>query len=213
MTAIQQSSIPSHHTIDDTGQHSGNSGGGAEHDKKTMDNSAGVLNSSTVNISFQATMRLQAYQEQRALLSTSQELKQESHQLRDGQLFVEGNNPSDLNPSMESDRTSESAIEAQNVSNSASLKTVFPQKIESMLNEVQDNLVQSNEPGYRHLVNLLQNHQDRIEDNQQLEDIMRKEQFYLGRRKAFMSHNDFQSYSQVLNQFTHIVERQQYAFS
>ena len=75
MTAIQQSSISSRHSIDDTGQHSGsNNGGGAEHGRETMDNSAGVYNSSTVNISFQATMRLQAYQEQRALLTTKHEM-------------------------------------------------------------------------------------------------------------------------------------------
>ena len=214
MTAIQQSPVANRHSIDDRGQHSGqNNGAGVEHDNDAMDNSTGNPGSSTVNISFQATMRLRAYQEQKTL-SSNQQGTDPANSVSGTLEHPDNNVPlrntvalSITETEQQSDGTVNDLTESDVLTNRP-----FPISIDRMLSEVQDNLVQRNEPGYRHLLNLLENNGAAIEDNQQLQEIMRREQFYLGRRRPFMNNSDFQSYSQVLNQFSNIVERQQYAY-
>lgn len=215
MTAIHQSPISNNHSIDERGQHSGHrNGASAEHGNDAMDNSTENPGSSTVNISFQATMRLRAYQETRMHLSANQEMGSLNHheaEIKKQQGLDKLNAQANEREQGQTEQTVSSALQSQTGSNGNNLNE-FPLSIENMLSEVQDNLVQKSEPGYRHLVNLLQNHGTTIEDSQQLQEIMRKEQFYLGRRRAFMNNSDYQSYSQVLNQFSNIVERQQYSF-
>ena len=215
MTAINQSPVANHHSIDDRGQHSGQkNGAGAGHGNDAMDNSTGNPGSSTVNISFQATMRLRAYLEQRTLLLSNQQGIDQSHPVS-GVLEHSDNNVSTRNTAALSitEAEQQSDVTVNDLPRPDVLKSrPFPNSIDRMLSEVQDNLVQHNEPGYRHLLNLLENNSAAIEDTQQLQEIMRREQFYLGRRKPFMNNADYQSYSQVLNQFSNIVERQQYAY-
>lgn len=175
MTIIHQGSVSGRQSVDDT---SHQAGGGYEGDI----NSTQSLNSGTVNISFQAELRLRAFQEQRK---------------------------SQMNPTVAdynsiSDRGPEVAEKQHDDSG-------FSQRISNMLSEVQNNIVQTGDSGYQYLVNVLHNNKETTEDQQQLQEIMRKEQFFLTRRRPFMQNSDFQSYSQVLNQFSNIVERQQYS--
>ena len=77
-----------------------------------------------------------------------------------------------------------------------------------MLSEIEQNLVQTTEPGYKHLRNLLSNQSNTLSEPEQLQEIIRREKYFLGRRKAFMDSSEFQSYSQVLNQFSNILQRE-----
>lgn len=195
MTAIQQNPVSSHHSIDDAGHPSGNRNeGGAGNGRQATNNSTGIPGPSTVNISYHAVLRLRAFQEQKETpLSLS----------LDGQYGL--SEQSGVQGSVSINSETHSDISKRKANDS------FPQYIENMLLEVQENIVHRNEPGYQHLVNLLNNYGDTIEDQQQLQEVMRKEQFMLSRRKPFMGNSDFQSYSQVLNQFTNIIDRQQYS--
>jgi t-SNARE complex subunit (syntaxin) len=87
----------------------------------------------------------------------------------------------------------------------------FSNKINQILSEVEQNIVQTSEPGYQYLVNMLNNYQPDVENPEQLQEIVRKEEFYLSRRKPFMESAEFQSHSQVLSQFSNIISRQQYS--
>lgn len=217
MTAIHQPPISSHHSIDDAGHHSGNRNeGGAGHGRQATDNSTGGPGSSTVNISFQATMRLRAYQEQHSVQPTSEPgtFNAQNYALKEGIIQPDSSTLSTLKTNgaghPDAQSMDSSSVHGNSVGTDFSNFSQFPQPVDAMLSEVQSNLVHHNEPGYQHLVNLLNNYGSAIEEPQQLQDIMRREQFYLGRRKAFMNNSDFQSYSQVLNQFSNIVERQLY---
>ena len=175
MTIIHQDSVSGRQSVDDT---SHQAAAGYEGDI----NSTQGLHSSTINISFQAELRLRAFQEQRK-----------------SQI-----NPAVVDYNSMSDRVSEVAEKQHDDSG-------FSRRISNMLLEVQNNIVQIGDSGYQYLVNVLQNNKETVEDQQQLQEIMRKEQFFLSRRKPFMQNSDFQSYSQVLCQFSNIVERQQYS--
>ncbi|MCU7800149.1 MAG: hypothetical protein KZQ70_08385 [gamma proteobacterium symbiont of Lucinoma myriamae] len=173
------------------------------HGRQILDDSAHDSTSGTVNISFHAHMRLRAYQEQKTQLITNAE-----------SIPVQGLLASDA---AQRDRVSE---QNSNVINNSfnepsnllknSNKAGFSEQMTNMLSEVENNIVQTAEPGYRYLVNMLNNYKSTVEDPRQLQEIMRKEEFYLSRRKPFMESADFQSYSQVLSQFSNIIERQQY---
>ena len=217
MTAIHQNSISSHHSIDDAGHHSGNRNeGGAGHGRQATNNSTGESGSSTVNISYQAVLRLRAFQEHKEA-PINQSLEQ--YETESGVNNNIGAANDKMEPSQNYSVTEKPILGdsvALNVESHAAIsqkinETGFPPFIDNMLLEVQDNIVQPNEPGYQHLLNLLNNYGDTIADQQQLQEVMRKEQFFLGRRKPFMDSSDFHSYSQVLNQFANIVERQQYS--
>jgi len=194
MTAIHQNSISNHHSIDDASHQSANgNGAGNGRDKQSQDNNAQNVNASTVNISFHAELQLRAYQEQRkAVMDTVQ--------------------PGSAIVSSENVNNSLNALPERQVdiSNNEENAQSFPKNITTMLSEIQNNIVQKSHPGYQYLVNVLNNNRMIAEDPQQLQEVMRKEQFFLSRRKPFMQNADYQSYSQVLSQFSNIVERQQY---
>lgn len=193
MTAIQQNPVAVHHNIDDASSHSGSSNGrGTGRDRQTMSDSARDTGSSTINISYSAELRLRAYQEQRSQ-SLSQTLTEP------GQAAITDSHTLSENKTV----TVQSDVAGNN--------SGFPQRIEVMLSEVEDNIVQASEPGYRYLVNVLSNHIDRVGEQSQLQELMRREQYFLTRRKPFMDSSDFQSYSQVLGQFSNILERQQHS--
>lgn len=188
-----QNAISNNHSIDDKSHHTG-SENGTGHDKRTENNSTQDINSSTVNIPFNAELRLRAYQEQRKLIELTQ-----------SETVI-----SDLgNKALAIDNSIENQTEMI-IKNDEDFYN-FPQNINYMLIKVQNNIVQKSDLEYQYLVNVLNNNKNTVEDPQQLQEIMRKEQFYLTRRKPFMQNSEFQSYSQVLNQFSNIVECQQYA--
>ena len=190
MTEIHHNSVVAHHSVDDASRHSENSliGNGTTHGRQTLNDSTRGLLTGTINISFNAHMRLRAYQEQ-----------------PNRDVMTSLNPPVEVLPSVTADTISPD-IEVH-----GSEASGFSDRISGMLSEVHKNIVQASEPGYRYLVNMLNNYQTKVEDPQQLQEIMRKEEFYLTRRKPFMGSADFHSYSQVLNQFSNIVERQQYS--
>ena len=195
MTAIHQNTISNNHSIgEQSHQSSKGNEKGHKREGSAENNSTQSVQSSTVNISFNAELRLRAYQEQRKLVEPNQSeaiaLNSEIKAL-----------------SIESTVEKSMGMMRENDGNS----NVFSQNINYMLDEVQNNIVKKSEPGYQYLVNVLNNNKNTVEDPQQLQEIMRKEQFYLSRRKPFMPNSDFQSYSQVLSQFSNIVGRQQYA--
>ncbi|MCU7837396.1 MAG: hypothetical protein KZQ83_19420 [gamma proteobacterium symbiont of Taylorina sp.] len=192
MTAIHQNSISNHHSIDDASHQSGN-GGDADRGRQAENSGTQEINSSTVNISFHAELRLRAYQEQRKVImeSTSQQPELEKNHLKD--------------------KTALPEKQVESISKNDEDSYPFSLGISNMLSEIQKNIVQKSDPGYQYLVNVLNNNKSTVEDPQQLQEIMRKEQFFLSRRKPFMQNSDFQSYSQVLSQFSNIIERQQYA--
>ena len=196
MTTIHQNSISNSHSIDDKSHQStgGNEKRGEHHSKQIEESSVQGVYASTVNISFNAELRLRAYQEQRKLVEPNNNGAERVHS--EGIELSNDNNP-------------EKQIELV-VQNEEKVLD-FPQNVNHMLTEVQNNIVKESDSGYQYLVNVLNNNKATVEDPKQLQEIMRKEQFFLSRRKPFMQNSDFQSYSQVLSQFSNIVERQQYA--
>ena len=193
MTSIHQNSIANKHSIDD--QTRQNNANNERREGQTEEGrSSNGISSATVNISFNAELRLKAYQEQRKIVEPMPNELAAVHSEK-------------ISLSLET--TADKQIEQMIQTDSEGYE--FSQNINHMLSEVQNNIVKKSDPGYQYLVNMLNNHMNTVEDPQQLQEIMRKEQFYLTRRKPFMQNSDFQSYSQVLNQFTNIVERQQYA--
>lgn len=196
MTTIHQNSIYNNHSIDDKNHQSAgdNERSVERRSKQIEENSTQGVYASTVNISFNAELRLRAYQEQRKLVEPNNNGAERVHS--EGIELSNDNNP-------------EKQIELV-VQNEEKVLD-FPQNVNHMLTEVQNNIVKESDPGYQYLVNVLNNNKVTVEDPQQLQEIMRKEQFFLSRRKPFMQNSDFQSYSQVLSQFSNIVERQQYA--
>lgn len=218
MTEIHQNSLASHHSVDEASRHSGdtNPGNGA-HGRQLLDDSTRDLKyeatSGSVNISFNAHMRLRAYEDQKTQSISEKgvmaQLNSSMDSLSDGIA-----NQSSNNMDIDSLNKDSGAIKSDNENATLLNKSVrsdFSERISGMLSEVHNNIVQDSEPGYRYLVNMLNNYRSTVEDPQELQEIMRKEEFYLTRRKPFMDSADFQSYSQVLNQFSNIVERQQYA--
>ncbi len=229
MSIIHQNSVPGHHSVDDAAHRQG-SGDERETGRERQAAESGTqgLYSSTVTISFQAELRLRAFQEQRKLqmnpaAADSESISNKKIQSQNrtssfnsipgitsepigksndvSSTFLEGQLGGQLEGQLEGQRVLE-----QHKDNSA-----FSQRINNMLSEVQNNIVQAGDSGYQYLVNVLHNNKETVEDQRQLQEIMRKEQFFLTRRKPFMQNSDFQSYSQVLNQFSTIVERQQYS--
>lgn len=196
MTTIHQNSISNNHSIDDKNHQSAgdNERSVERRSKQIEENSTQGVYASTVNISFNAELRLRAYQEQRKLVEPNNNGAERVHS--EG---IELSN--DNNPEKQIDLVVQNEEKVLN----------FPQNVNHMLTEVQNNIVKESDPGYQYLVNVLNNNKVTVEDPQQLQEIMRKEQFFLSRRKPFMQNSDFQSYSQVLSQFSNIVERQQYA--
>ena len=221
MTEIHQNSLASHHSVDEASRHSvdTNSGNGA-HGRQLLDDSTRDLKyeatSGSVNISFNAHMRLRAYQDQKTQSISEKgvmtQLNSSIDDFPDG-IANQGSNTMDfdsLNKDSDTIKSDKTIIENDALLNK-SIISDFSERISGMLSEVHNNIVQDSEPGYRYLVNMLNNYRSTVEDPQELQEIMRKEEFYLTRRKPFMDSADFQSYSQVLNQFSNIVERQQYA--
>jgi hypothetical protein len=192
MTIIHQDSVSDRHSVDDT---SHQAAAGYEGDI----NSTQGLHSSTINISFQAELRLRAFQEKRKsqINPAAAELELNSNKkIQSGNINSSFDSMAGIVPEIAQKQHSDSG---------------FSRRISNMLLEVQNNIVQSGDSGYQYLVNVLQNNKETVEDQRQLQEIMRKEQFFLTRRKPFMQNSDFQSYSQVLSQFSNIVERQQYS--
>ena len=221
MTEINQNSLASHHSVDEVSRHSGdtNPGNGA-HGRQLLDDSTRDLKyeatSGSVNISFNAHMRLRAYQDQKTQSISEKGVMTQLNSSMDSLSDGIANQSSDT-MDFDSLNKDSDTIKSDNKNNenaallNKSLISDFSQRISGMLSEVHNNIVQDSEPGYRYLVNMLNNYRSTVEDPQELQEIMRKEEFYLTRRKPFMDSADFQSYSQVLNQFSNIVERQQYA--
>lgn len=214
MSEIQQNSLASHHSVDETARHPGDNRGVGVNGRQLLDDSSDNSISGSVNISFNAHMRLQAYQDQNVQSIVAQDdplaLKLTANALSD-------TTPNQSSDNVDSERVDDSKLVDDNAENenpavlNQSDKPDFSKQITGMLTEVENNIVQASEPGYRYLVNMLSNYQTTVEDPQQLQEIMRKEEFYLTRRRPFMDSAEFQSYSQVLNQFSNIVARQQYA--
>ena len=194
MTAIHQNSISNRHSIDEHKHQSGHEHERGQDHSGQYDEGTPRVNSSTVTISFNAELRLRAYQEQRKVVEPAHNDNNSAH--------LESINVS-------GDKLSEQAMML--IDHSDEPDHNFSQNINHMLSEVENNIVQKTDPGYQYLVNVLNNNKEIARDPQQLQEIMRKEQFFLSRRKPFMQNSDFQSYSQVLNQFSNIVERQQYS--
>ncbi len=185
MTAIQQNLITGNQTR-------GRTEGEPSHARlQAINNSAGEPGSSTVNISWQAVMRLSAFEQQKI---------QDKNRVADR---TENSKPEITQKSERSVLTEQvqSTITEGNLS-------AFPGNIAGMLSEIEQNLVQTTEPGYKHLRNLLSNQSDTLSEPEQLHEIIRREKYFLGRRKAFMDSSEFQSYSQVLNQFSNILQRE-----
>lgn len=196
MTIIHQNSVSGHHSVDDAAHRQGSGDeGGTGRERQAAESSTQGLYSSTVNISFQAELRLRAFQEQRKLQMNPAAADSES--ISNNKIQSENNNSS-------FNSASGIVSEAAEKQNKAS---GFSQRISNMLLEVQNNIIQTGDSGYQYLVNVLHNNKETVESQQQLQEIMRKEQFFLTRRKPFMQNSDFQSYSQVLNQFSNIVAR------
>ncbi|RKZ97958.1 MAG: hypothetical protein DRQ43_02205 [Gammaproteobacteria bacterium] len=200
MTAIHQNALANHQSIDDTSHHSENKSIGTDaHGRQILDDSAHDSTSGIVNISFHAHMRLRAYQDQKSQLTADVELAP-----------VKSLAVPDTVSELSSD-VIDNAPDKSSTLLKGSDVAGFSEQMTNILSEVENNIVQTSEPGYRYLLNMLNNYKTTIEDPQQLQEIMRKEEFYLSRRKPFMESADFQSYSQVLGQFSNIIERQQYS--
>ncbi|WP_198264011.1 hypothetical protein [sulfur-oxidizing endosymbiont of Gigantopelta aegis] len=186
MTEVLQNALAGRHSVDETSNHTSDRGQNGVRDRQALNEGTQDSILGTVNISFNAQMRLQAYQEQKnqLVMGDVQPLSKEPLQALEQKPSQLLNKP---------------------------LASELSSKITNMLTEVENNIVQSSEPGYRYLVNMLNNYGTKLEDPGQLQEVMRKEEFYLNRRKAFMDSSEYQSYSQVLNQFSNIIGRQQYA--
>lgn len=215
MTAIHQNALANHQSIDDASHHSDNSDIRSDADgRKVRDDSTHNSTLGTVNISFHAHMRLRAYQDQKTQLMADSELHSEKSLIAlDISPFdtVSEQSPDSIDNRLDKSVTSLKSPDAAGFPDSGFQDSGFSRKVTSMLSEVESNIVQTSEPGYRYLVNMLNNYKTTVEDPQQLQEIMRKEEFYLSRRKPFMESADFQSYSQVLSQFSNIIDRQQYS--
>ena len=215
MTEIHQNALANHHSIDDASHHSDDRNIGSDaHGRQMPDDRTPDTTSGSVNISFNAHMRLRAYQDQKNQSIAAPGLSKQGvmTELNSSiDVLSDGIAKQNLNK-IKSDKIHNDTVENDY---SALLNHTadgnFSERISGMLSEVQNNIVQDSEPGYLYLVNMLNNYQTTVGDPQQLQEVMRKEEFYLSRRKPFMDSADFQSYSQVLNQFSNIVERQQYA--
>ncbi len=210
MTAIQQSLISGHPS------QNRKEGEPTHANAQAINNSTGSVNSSTVNISYQALMRLNAYEQHKSTQddmlrgqsdSLAQELfaKQVSKSADSAKLYIQ--------PVSEFREQDQGAGQQQRLSGNHPAESDFsnvnfPENIVAMLAEIKQNIVQTSEPGYKHLLNLLNNRSDSLSEPQQLEDVIRKETFFLGRRKAFMDSSEYQSYSQVLSQFANIIQRE-----
>ena len=149
---------------------------------------------SKVNISFNAQLRLRAYQEQKS-------------QVQNNGTEAMLNNGLQVN-SIENNNINSGTIEPD-TPKQTNKSNKFPQQLTKMLSEVEQNVLQNSATGYQYLVNLLGNNKQFVSNPQQLQEIMRKEEFFLSRRKPFMKTEEYQSYSQVLSQFSNIVSRQQ----
>ncbi len=215
MTAIQQSLISGHHS------QNRNEGESSHANATAINNSTESVNTSTVNISYQAVMRLSAYEQQRSLQDEmlrgqSDPLAQELFTTQALKSAAEPAKP-DNQPVRKFQEQERAYVQKQGLKQSFSennpvesdLSNInFPENIVGMLAEIKQNIVQTSEPGYKHLLNLLINRSDSLSQPQQLEDVIRKETFFLGRRKAFMDSSEYQSYSQVLSQFSNIMQRE-----
>jgi len=205
MTAIHQNALANHQSIDDASHHSENKSIGSDaHGRQILDDSARDSTSGTVNISFHAHMRLRAYQDQKTQLAADSEsapVKSLAAPDTSSIDIVSEQSPDVIDNRLDK---SSSLLKSPGVAE-------FSEQMTNILSEVENNIVQTSEPGYRYLLNMLNNYKTNVEDPQQLQEIMRKEEFYLSRRKLFMESADFQSYSQVLGQFSNIIERQQYS--
>lgn len=185
MTTIQQNLITENQA------QSRNEGEPTHARLQAINNSTGEPGSSTVNISWQAVMRLSALEQQK--IQDSDRVTAKTEILKPG--AVQNSEDSVLTEQLQP------AITERNLS-------VLPDNIADMLSEIEQNLVQTTEPGYKHLRNLLNNQSDTLSEPEQLQEIIRREKYFLGRRKAFMGSSEFQSYSQVLNQFSNILQRE-----
>ena len=225
MAIIHQNSVPGHHSVDEAAHRQG-SGDEREtgRERQAAESSTQGLYSSTVTISFQAELRLRAFQEQRKLHMNPAAADSESISNKKIQSqnrissfnSIPGITSEPIGKSNDVSSTFleqqlEGQFEGKKVLEQYKDNSAFSQRINNMLSEVQNNIVQAGDSGYQYLVNVLHNNKETVESQQQLQEIMRKEQFYLTRRKPFMQNSDFQNYSQVLNQFSNIVERQQYS--
>lgn len=199
MTAIQQSLVTGH-------QSQNRAEGDAPHaGLQAINSSTGEAGSSTVNISWQAVMRLSAFEQQR-IDEQSRGIESSDASVTKEVVKLENNAYSEQNQSEA--RLSRNGLLTDNPSIKIELDSVFPENIRGMLSEIEQNLVQTTEPGYKHLKNLLNSQNEALSEPGQLQEIVRKEKFFLGRRKAFMDSSEFQSYSQVLNQFSNIIQRE-----
>ncbi len=203
MTAINQNALADNRSVDDLSRHPEDKKvANALYGKSVVNDDSHDSIMGTVSISFNAQMRLRAYQDQTISPTLSTEL-----------LSVDPLVPPKESTSIAEKSVSEKTahinssdpIGKLNLSN----KSHFSNKISQILFEVEQNIVQTSEPGYRYLVNMLNNYQADVENPEQLQEIMRKEEFYLKRRKPFMESAEFQSHSQVLSQFSNIIARQQ----
>ena len=186
MTAINQQSL-GHQAIDDASNRSSHANGSKLCNHLAKDNSTRDKGSSTVNISWYAEKRLQAYESARNHLPD----------LQASEPF------SDVKSVSLGGTSKPSQIESSNAQ--------LSEKVSSMLSEVEQNIVSGDEPGYQFLVNVLNNYQQYIENDEHLQEVIRREQYFLLKRKPVMDSSEFQSYSQVLNQFNNIIERQQFS--
>ncbi|GEM_PF-4165166 len=185
MTTIQQ------HLITENQARGRNEGEPSHARLQAINNSTGEPGSSTVNISWQAVMRLSAFEQQK--IQDKDRITAKTELLKPG-------------AAQDSER---SALTEQLQSNfTEGNLSVLPDNIAGMLSEIEQNLVQTTEPGYKHLRNLLSNQSNTLSEPEQLQEIIRREKYFLGRRKAFMDSSEFQSYSQVLNQFSNILQRE-----
>ena len=186
MTAIQQNLITGNQA------RSRNEGEPSHARIQAINNSTGEPGSSTVNISWQAVLRLSAYEQQK-IQDTDRVIDKTEH----------------LKPGAVQEPEQSALTEQVQPAITELNGPVLPDNITGMLSEIEQNLVQTTEPGYKHLRNLLNNQSDVLTEPEQLQEVIRREKYFLGRRKAFMDSSEFQSYSQVLNQFSNILQREQ----
>ncbi|MCW8932521.1 MAG: hypothetical protein OQL19_20100 [Gammaproteobacteria bacterium] len=216
MTEIHQNSLANSHSLEETPRNPGDrSVGNDAQGRQLLDDRSRDTTAGSVNISFNAHMRLRAYQDQKVQLTDQSTIMP----LNSSQDTVSDDVSNKSFNKMRSDDTNvlEGERKEKHSQNNEMPESLnhpetnhFSESITGMLSEVQNNIVQASEPGYRYLVNMLSNYQTTVDNPQQLQEIMRKEEFYLTRRKPFMDSSDFQSYSQVLNQFSNIIARQQF---
>lgn len=199
MTEINHNSLAGHHAVDDASRHPGDrEKGGNIHGGQILDDHSHDSTVGSVTISFNAHMRLRAYEDQQKQFTIDPGLLPVNSLSAPGSDAIENG--------------FDEALSVLSYSKAAGISDFnFSEQMHSMLAEVEQNIVQTSEPGYQYLVNMLNNYKTSVDNPQQLQEIMRREEFYLSRRKPFMEITDFHSYSQVLSQFSNIIERQQYS--